>query len=98
MHDGPDLRPRHGGCLRGARPPGRPARPRGEGLTMSDVLPAVGQLLALVVLLVLTVPLLARYLADVYTSDRHLAVERATYRVLRVDPDADQHWRSYMMS
>ena len=43
-------------------------------------------------------PLLGRYLAHIYTSDKHLAVERATYRVLRVDPDADQHWRSYAMS
>jgi K+-transporting ATPase ATPase A chain len=59
---------------------------------------ALGQIGALVLLLALTVPLLARYLAQVYTSDRHLAVERAAYRVLRVDPDADQHWRSYAMS
>ena len=28
----------------------------------------------------------------------HLAVERVAYRVLRVDPDADQHWRSYALS
>ena len=61
-------------------------------------LPLVGQLAALVALLALTVPLLARHLAAVYTSERHLAVERAAYRLLRVDPDADQHWRSYAMS
>ena len=65
---------------------------------MSELLPALGQIGALVVLLALTVPLLARYLATVYTSERHLGVERAAYRVLRVDPDADQHWRSYAMS
>ncbi|MDX6374852.1 MAG: potassium-transporting ATPase potassium-binding subunit [Nocardioidaceae bacterium] len=65
---------------------------------MSEVLPALGQIAALVLLLALTVPLLGRYLAHVYTSDTHLAIERATYRVLRVDPDADQHWRSYTMS
>ena len=65
---------------------------------MSAPLPALGQIIALVVLLALTVPLLGRFLAQVYTSDRHLAVERASYRVLRVDPDADQHWRSYAMS
>ncbi len=59
---------------------------------------AGGQVGALVVLLVLTVPLLARHLATVYTSGRHLAVERAAYRLLRVHPDADQHWRSYAMS
>ena len=65
---------------------------------MSEVLPALGQIAALVLLLALTVPLLGRYLAHVYTSDRHLAPERVAYRVLRVDPDADQHWRSYAMS
>ena len=65
---------------------------------MSETLPALGQIAALVVLLVLTVPLLARFLAHLYTSERHLAVERVTYRVLRVDPDADQHWRTYAFS
>ena len=65
---------------------------------MSEVLPALGQIALLVLALALTVPLLGRYLAHVYTSPRHLAVERATYRVLRIDPDADQHWRSYALS
>src|SRR3954453_1655112 len=98
MHDGPGLRVGDAGRVRGARPPGRGSGPPREGLSVGDVLPALGQLLALVVLLVATVPALARYLAHVYTSERHLGVERAAYRVLRVDPDADQHWRSYMMS
>lgn len=62
---------------------------------MSGVAPALGQLAALVVLLVVAVPLLGRFLAHLYTSERHLAVERVTYRVLRVDPDADQTWRAY---
>ena len=65
---------------------------------MSEVLPALGQIALLVLALALTVPLLGRYLAHVYTSPRHLAVERATYKVLRIDPDADQHWRSYALS
>jgi potassium-transporting ATPase potassium-binding subunit len=65
---------------------------------MSEVLPALGQIAALVLLLALTVPLLGRYLAHIYTSDKHLAPERVAYRVMRVDPDADQHWRSYAMS
>ena len=65
---------------------------------MSELAPALGQIAILVIALVITVPYLARYLAHVYTSPKHLAVERATYRVLRVDPDADQHWRSYAMS
>jgi len=65
---------------------------------MSEVAPALGQIGALVVLLAVSVPFLARALATVYTSDHHLGVERAAYRLLRVDPDADQHWRSYAMS
>ncbi len=65
---------------------------------MSEVLPALGQIAALVLLLALTVPLLGRYLAHIYTSDKHLAPERLAYRAMRVDPDADQHWRSYAMS
>jgi K+-transporting ATPase ATPase A chain len=59
---------------------------------------AVLQILVLVAALAVAVPFLGRYLAWVYTSERHLRVERAAYRVLRVDPDADQHWRSYAMS
>ncbi|MCD4523557.1 potassium-transporting ATPase subunit KdpA [Nocardioides sp. cx-173] len=65
---------------------------------MSAVGPAIGQILVLVVALAITVPLLGRYLAHVLTSDRHLAVERVSYRLLRVDPDAQQHWRTYAMS
>ena len=65
---------------------------------MSDTTAALLQIGALLVLLVVCVPFLARYLAHIYTSPKHLAVERAAYRVLRLDPDADQHWRSYLMS
>jgi K+-transporting ATPase ATPase A chain len=64
---------------------------------MSDLGPALGQIGVLLVGLAISVPLLGRHLAHVYTSDRHLAAERATYRVLRVDPDADQHWRTYRL-
>ncbi|MBJ7356605.1 potassium-transporting ATPase subunit KdpA [Nocardioides sp.] len=65
---------------------------------MSELAPALGQILVLVVLLAVSVPRLARHLARVYTSPKHLAVERVAYRALRVDPDTDQHWRSYAMS
>lgn len=65
---------------------------------MSEVLPAIGQVLVLVAALALAVPFLGRYLAHLYTSPRHLRVEQVLYRGLRVDPDADQHWRTYMLS
>ncbi|MDT9592357.1 potassium-transporting ATPase subunit KdpA [Nocardioides zeae] len=65
---------------------------------MSEPWPALGQVAVLVVVLILTVPLLGRHLARVYTSPEHTRVERGVYRVLRVDPDADQHWRTYAVS
>jgi potassium-transporting ATPase potassium-binding subunit len=65
---------------------------------VSALAPALGQIAALLLLLVVTVPLMARFLAHTYTSERHLGVERVAYRVLRVNPDADQHWRTYALS
>ncbi|MBM9460251.1 potassium-transporting ATPase subunit KdpA [Nocardioides sp. zg-536] len=62
---------------------------------MSSLGPALGQIALLVAALALAVPLLGRYLAHTYTSPKHLRVERGLYRVLRLDPDADQHWRTY---
>jgi K+-transporting ATPase ATPase A chain len=35
------------------------------------------------------------YMAGVYTGRTHWRVERAVYRVVRVDPDADQRWTGY---
>jgi potassium-transporting ATPase potassium-binding subunit len=65
---------------------------------MSQTAAAILQILVLLLALALAVPVLGRYLAHLFTSQRHLAAERVAYRVLRVDPDADQHWRSYAMS
>lgn len=65
---------------------------------MSSLAPALGQVAVLIAVLAVAVPLLGRYLAHIYTSRRHLALERASYRLLRVDPDADQHWRTYALS
>ncbi|WP_370250353.1 potassium-transporting ATPase subunit KdpA [Nocardioides sp.] len=65
---------------------------------MSATGPAIAQILALVLLVALVVPFVGRLLAHLYTPPRHLALERVTYRVLKVDPDADQHWRTYALS
>src|SRR3954464_13005307 len=35
------------------------------------------------------------YLAVVYSDGRHWRVERAVYRVVRVDPDSEQRWTGY---
>jgi K+-transporting ATPase ATPase A chain len=52
----------------------------------------VGALLAL--LAAVYVPF-GGYLAAVYSSERHWRVERALYRVVRVDPDTEQRWSGY---
>jgi potassium-transporting ATPase potassium-binding subunit len=65
---------------------------------VSTTAAAVLQILVLVVALAVTVPFLGRFLAHLYTSPRHLRAERAAYKIMRVDADADQHWRSYAMS
>ncbi|AEH10304.1 MULTISPECIES: potassium-transporting ATPase subunit KdpA [Protofrankia] len=36
------------------------------------------------------------YLARVYTSERHLRAEKMTYRLVGVDPDADQRWSVHL--
>ncbi|MEU4768430.1 potassium-transporting ATPase subunit KdpA [Actinosynnema sp. NPDC023794] len=40
---------------------------------------------------------LGDYLARVYTSTRHLGVERVIYRLGRVDPDSEQKWSGYAL-
>jgi potassium-transporting ATPase potassium-binding subunit len=63
-----------------------------------------GQLLALVVLLGATAPLLGRYIAGVYEGapsrlDRVFdPVEQLIYRSCRVDPDREQRWNVYAIS
>jgi K+-transporting ATPase ATPase A chain len=41
---------------------------------------------------------LGDYLARVFTSTKHWAVERWIYRVVRVDPESDQRWTTYAYS
>jgi K+-transporting ATPase ATPase A chain len=41
---------------------------------------------------------LGDYMARVYSSPGHLRVERAVYRVVRVDAEADQRWPVYLRS
>jgi K+-transporting ATPase ATPase A chain len=65
---------------------------------MSDLLAGLAQAGLLAVIVIGAYLVLGPYLARVYTSDRHLAVERACYRAIRVDPDADQRWGVYLAS
>ena len=41
---------------------------------------------------------LGAWMARVYTDTRHLRVERAIYRLVRVDPDSEQGWKTYALS
>ncbi len=50
--------------------------------------------LLLVALAAVYVPF-GNYMARVYTDERHWRVERAVYRVVRVDPDSEQRWTGY---
>jgi K+-transporting ATPase ATPase A chain len=63
------------------------------------------QLLALVVLILATTPLLGRYMAKVYGEERtapgdrvFLPIERFIYRLARVNPDSEQRWTTYALS
>ena len=62
------------------------------------------QLLALLILLAISTPLLGSYMAKVYgdgkaPGDRvFLPVERLIYRILRVDPKREQRWNIYAIS
>ena len=67
-------------------------------MTVSDTWTAVGQISLLVAALAAVHLPLGAYLAHVYTSPRHLRVERLLYRVVRVDADAEQRWTSYLFS
>lgn len=59
---------------------------------------AVAQLGVLLVLLAAVHAPLGAYMARTYTSPNHLRIEKAFYRVVRVDPDAEQRWITYLLS
>ncbi len=53
------------------------------------------QVALLVAVLVAVYKPLGDYMARVYTAKTHLRAERVIYRLVRVDPDADQRWPTY---
>jgi K+-transporting ATPase ATPase A chain len=62
------------------------------------------QLLVLIVLIAISTPLLGGYMAKVYGNKKapgdrvFLPLERAIYRVCRVDPNTEQRWNTYAIS
>ena len=65
---------------------------------MSETLSGLLTTGLLLVLLALAYHPLGAWMAKVYTDTRHLRVERAVYRLVRVDPDSQQGWRTYAVS
>jgi potassium-transporting ATPase potassium-binding subunit len=65
---------------------------------MSPVLAGVLQLLALIGALALLHVPLGTYMARVFTSDRHLRVEKWIYRSIGANPDTEMRWPVYLRS
>ncbi|NEB90855.1 potassium-transporting ATPase subunit KdpA [Streptomyces bauhiniae] len=63
---------------------------------MGSVLAGVLQLLALIGALALVHAPAGSYLAKVYSSRRHLRVERWIYRAIGADPDTEMRWPAYL--
>jgi K+-transporting ATPase ATPase A chain len=62
---------------------------------MSPTVAGLLQVGLLVVALAVVHKPLGDYLARVFTSTKHLRVERAIYRVVKVNPESEQHWKTY---
>jgi potassium-transporting ATPase potassium-binding subunit len=65
---------------------------------MSDTTAGLLQVAMLLAALALCHRPLGAYMARVYTSDRHSRLERGLYRLVGVDPSADQRWPVYARS
>lgn len=65
---------------------------------MPSLLAGALTLLALVAALVAVHRPVGDHVLRTLTSQRHLRVERALYRLTRIDPDADQRWSAYALS
>ena len=65
---------------------------------MSSSLAGVLQIVLLVAALAACYKPLGDYIAGIFTSDKHLRPERAFYRLMGIDPSADQRWGTYARS
>ncbi|MEU6101151.1 potassium-transporting ATPase subunit KdpA [Streptomyces flaveolus] len=63
---------------------------------MSPVLAGVLQLLALMAALALAYVPLGNYMAKVYSSPKHLRVEKWIYKGVGADPDTEMRWPAYL--
>jgi len=65
---------------------------------MNPSLAGILQILLLVAALAICYKPLGNYIARVFMSPKHLRVERGFYRVMGIDPEADQRWGTYARS
>ena len=62
---------------------------------MNSALAGVLQIVLLVIALAVCYRPLGDYIAGIFTSDKHTRVERGFYRLVGIDPEADQKWGTY---
>ncbi|NUP52009.1 MAG: potassium-transporting ATPase subunit KdpA [Catenulispora sp.] len=65
---------------------------------MSDTWAGVLQVVALVLLLAVSYRPLGDYMAHLLTTRKHLRAEKALYKTMGADPEADQTWGVYLRS
>jgi len=65
---------------------------------MNSALAGVLQIVLLVIALAVCYKPLGDYIAGIFTSEKHLRVERGFYRLVGIDPEADQRWGVYARS
>jgi K+-transporting ATPase ATPase A chain len=62
---------------------------------MSQFWAGLGQVALLLVALAVVYKPLGDYMAHIFTTAKHWKLERVFYRLVRVDPDAEQRWSTY---
>ncbi len=62
---------------------------------MSDTTAGLLQLGLLIVALAVVYKPLGDYMARVFSSEKHTRVEKGLYKLFRVNPDSEQHWKTY---
>src|ERR1700744_4690834 len=65
---------------------------------MNSALAGVLQIVLLVAALAIWYKPLGDYIARIFMSPKHLRVEKALYKVIGMDPEADQRWGTYARS
>jgi K+-transporting ATPase ATPase A chain len=65
---------------------------------MNSSLAGILQIVLLVVVLAICYKPLGDYMARIFTSNKHLRVEKGFYRLMGIDPEADQRWGTYARS